>query len=120
MLPGSSNSMQPGRRKLAESQYKHEFSAKGHLPVVATACKRHASEAINVEYDQVHDALIKQHQILQAKGSLFANFGQVIREYNERDMAYRLPADHLLSLIYYNVFRAFVRQHDCHLPVSHF
>lgn len=109
MLPGSSNSMRPGRRKLAEKQYKHEFSAKGH-----------ASEAINVEYDQVHDALIKQHQILQAKGSLFANFGQVIREYNERDMAYRLPADHLLSLIYYNVFRAFVRQHDCHLPVSHF
>jgi hypothetical protein len=45
--------------------------------------------------------------MLDAKGSMFANFGQVVNEYVERNMAYRLPADHLLSLIYYNVFRAF-------------
>jgi hypothetical protein len=44
---------------------------------------------------------------MPAKDFLFANFGQVINEYVERNMAYRLPADHLLSLIYYNVFRAF-------------
>jgi hypothetical protein len=42
-----------------------------------------------------------------AKDSMFANFGQVVSEYAERDMTYRLPADHLLSLIYYNVYRAF-------------
>lgn len=44
---------------------------------------------------------------MRARASLFANFGQVVNEYVERNMAYRLPADHLLSLIYYNVFRAF-------------
>jgi hypothetical protein len=45
--------------------------------------------------------------MMHAKDFLFANFGQVINEYVKRNMAYRLPADHLLSLIYYNVFRAF-------------
>jgi hypothetical protein len=45
--------------------------------------------------------------MMRARASLFANFGQVVNEYVARNMAYRLPADHLLSLIYYNVFRAF-------------
>ena len=44
---------------------------------------------------------------MQAVRSDFDNFGQVVSDYVKRDMAYRLPADHLLSLIYYNVFRAF-------------
>ena len=44
---------------------------------------------------------------MRAVRSDFENFGQVVNDYVKRDMAYRLPADHLLSLIYYNVFRAF-------------
>lgn len=61
----------------------------------------------SVEYYKFPENMNKHRQTMRAKDSLFANFGQVVDDYVERDMTYRLPADHLLSLIYYNVFRAF-------------
>ena len=54
--------------------------------------------------------LMMKYQFIK---SGFENFGHVVSEYVERNMAYRLPADHLLSLIYYNVFRAFVLNIQC-------
>ena len=44
---------------------------------------------------------------MRALQSGFDDFDQVVRDYVERDMLYRLPADHLITLIHYNVIRAF-------------
>jgi hypothetical protein len=102
-----------GRRKIAEKQYRQESTIKAHGPedVVAAAGgstpTKLSSTTVSVEYRNYQEELVKLYQTMRARDSLFANFGQVVTEYVDRDMTYRLPADHLLSLIYYNVFRAF-------------
>jgi hypothetical protein len=101
-----------GRRKIAEKQHRQESTIKAQDPedvVSATVTPTNGLSytPVSAEYRNYQDELLKHYQIMRAKDSLFANFGQVVTEYVERDMTYRLPADHLLSLIYYNVFRAF-------------
>ena len=86
------------------------LSIKGQIPGhIAALLARVASAPTPVQHCNYQDDMCAYRLMMSMRGvrSGFENFGHVVNEYVERNIAYRLPADHLLSLIYYNVFRAF-------------
>jgi hypothetical protein len=100
--------MRTGRRRLAEKQCKQDQYVPGLTVAAAgTWTNGFASTPASVEHCRYREDMLKHRLAMAAQDGHFAKFGQVVSEYVKCDMAYRLPADHLLSLIYYNVFRAF-------------
>lgn len=101
--------MRTGRRKLTEKQCKQDLCVPGRaVATTGTWTNGFASTPVPVEYCRYRDDMLKHRLAIASQDRHFEEFGQVVSEYAKYDMTYRLPGDHLLSLIYYNVFRAFV------------
>jgi hypothetical protein len=101
--------MRTGRRKLAEKQCIQDQYVPGFAVAAAgTQTSGSASSLASVEPCRSREGLLRHRITIASQDRRFAEFGQLVSEYVKYDMAYRLPADHLLSLIYYNVFRACV------------
>src|SRR6266516_953787 len=101
--------MRTGRRKLAEKQCKQDQYVPGlAVDTAGTWTNGYASTPDSIEYCRYREDMLRHCLTMASQDRHFAEFGQVVSEYVNCDMTYRLPADHLLSLIYYNVFRAFV------------